>query len=348
MSILQSAVDRLFTQENTVIYQPERDDRNPMKVQALALFVINDEPVELVFCKGYDGPLMLTSETCYDHTSRNNDLRSCVVDSELARKHLRHGLYGDYETPGELFTALLRAGTHPDVKLLEFLPVEPVYPHFYGDSQLREAFDGVTHFTEHGGVKHEARMLLGLNWRSPEQRHNRETPPLLKFGNAIVWSATDQNLHWVTRTPNGVVSLGVVQSAEGYSEVLRFVNQFKPGGWGVSTVHFMPYHIPKYSPRDEQKPKVEEPPCDAHEVTRMLSGLMDIAPGQLPPAHAVMLDAICKRHFPTTTTIRNQYVKLLDEAINEYMIILDGVGPKKRAEIKEGIIQHFIAKTIIA
>lgn len=73
MSILQSAVDKLFTEKNRVIFDPA-GHRAVFEVTALALFTFDDEPVQLVFCKNFELPLVISEETMYDPESREQVL----------------------------------------------------------------------------------------------------------------------------------------------------------------------------------------------------------------------------------------------------------------------------------
>jgi len=347
MSILQSAVDRLFTEKNRVIFDPA-GHRAVFEVTALALFTFNDEPVQLAFCKNFESPLEIGDETMYDPESRDQVLLRTVKESEIARSYLRQvtrresgsrqdHTYGS-DDPAILFSSLLSASHGSNTRLLEFVPTRPIYPVYYGFDKLQEAFDGVTSFIDVNSGIHHPRMLLGLGWRSPEQRNRgRDTPNALEFGNALIWSGSDNCVHWVTRKNGLAISLGTVGKVEDYSDLLRFTRQFCPQGWEVSTVLPMPFHLPKMAPKEDQ-PEVDQ----AVFFLKVLETLVNKSVGEVDDASLSLLETAYLKHVepaPVDNFMRLQ--NILASAIDEYMVILDGVGAKKRAEIKAGIIEHF-------
>jgi hypothetical protein len=350
MSILQSAVDKLFTEKNRVIFDPA-GHRAVFEVTGLALFTFDDEPVQLAFCKNFDYPLEIGDDTMMDPESRDPQLLRTVKESDIARNYLRmrtvreSGSSTDHdygsEDPAVLFSYLMGAARGGNVRMLEFIPTRPVYPCYYGYDKLRDAFDGITSFIDVNSGIHHPRMLLGLNWRGPEHRdRGRDTPTQLEFGNVLIWSGSDNCIHWVTRKKGVAVSLGSVGKVEDYSELLRFTRQFRPHGWEINTILPMPYHLPKVSPK-EDKPEVDQ----AVFFLKVLETLVNKPVGQVDDASLSLLEAGYKKHLdPAPIDSMSKYLDILTAAIDEYMIICDGVGSKKRAEIKGGLIEHFIKR----
>ena len=396
MSILQSAVDRLFTEKNRVIYDPA-GARAVFEVTALALFTFDEELVQLVFCKNFEYPLEISDETMYDPESREQVLLRMVKESDIARNYLRMATarewgsltdhtYGN-DDPATLFSYLIGAVCGGNTRMLEFLPTRPIYPVYYGHDKLQEAFDGVTSFIDVNFAVHRPRMLLGLNWRSPEQRNRgRDTPNPLEFGNALIWSGSDNCVHWVTRKNGLAISLGTVGKVEDYSDLLRFTRQFCPQGWDVRTVLPMPYHLPKMAPKEDtpepdnsvfylnvmqhlanaapgqiepaiqallkaaatthlSKPQHDHASDEIHAQVEALNSIFATKQGELDYEVLTTLGACERKHCPATNPgIRDQYVRALDEAMNEAFVLIDGVGVKKRDEIKRQLMAQFLKR----
>lgn len=388
MSILQPVVDKLFEDRNRVMMDPERY-REPMTVTALALLTVRDEPVQLVFCDKHEYPLVFRDEMVMDPDSRDNNLIRTVGYSDQIEHYVRRGDYSKCKNSEDVFATLIGSFYGPEVKLLEFTPVKTVYPTYYDYRKLRDAFDEVTNFLDDKGFIHHPRMLIGLNWVSPEQRHNREEPKPLAYGNALIWSGSTGDIHWVTRNKGLTVSLGIAGSAANYNELLRFLRQFQPQGWVANSILPMPYHLPKDEAPAEPKPKpdnsvfylnVMEHLANAQpgKIEDAIKGMLEVAAhkhlSKPVPLHAHASDEIhaqvealnsifatkqgeldyevlttlaaCERkHCPATNPgIRDQYVRALEEAINETFVVVDGVGVKKRDEIKRQLLAHFLKR----
>lgn len=352
MSILQSAVDRLFTEKNRVIFDPA-GHRAVFEVTALALFTFNDEPVQLAFCKNYDYPLEISDDTMMDPESRDPQLLRMVKESDIARNYLRMATvresgsrtdhtYGSDDS-ATLFSYLISAARGGNARMLEFLPTRPVYPVYYGFDKLQEAFDGVTSFIDVNSGIHHPRMLLGLNWRSPEQRNRgRDTPNPLEFGNALIWSGSDNCVHWVTRKNGMAISLGTVGKVEDYSDLLRFTRQFCPQGWEVSTVLPMPYHLPKMAPKEDQ-PKID----NSVFYLNVMQHMANAEPGKIDDAIKGLLMVASSKHLPPVPERdrSEEYELLAGDTILEYSAGKTPTVIKALNEVKTLITAAFVKKS---
>lgn len=352
MSILQSAVDKLFTEKNRVIFDPA-GHRAVFEVTALALFTFDDEPVQLVFCKNFELPLVISEETMYDPESREQVLLRIVKESDVARNYLRQvtrresgsrqdHTYGS-DDPAILFSNLIGGARGGNVRMLEFLPTRPVYPVYYGYDQLQEAFDGVTSFIDVNSGIHHPRMLLGMNWRSPEHRnHGRDTPTQLEFGNALIWSGSDNCIHWVTRKNGLAISLGTVGKVEDYSVLLRWIRQFRPHGWEINTVIPMPYHLPKMAPK-EDKPE----PDNSVFYLNVMQHLANAEPDKIDDAIKGMLMVAAGKHLPPVPERdrSEEYELLAGDTILEYSAGKTPTVIKALNEVKTLITAAFVKKS---
>lgn len=352
MSILQSAVDKLFTEKNRVIFDPA-GHRAVFEVTALALFTFNDEPIQLAFCKNFEYPLEIGEETMHDPESRDWVLLRTVKESEIARSYLRQvtrresdsrqdHTYGS-DDPAILFSSLLSASHGSNTRLLEFVPVRPIYPVYYGFDKIQEAFDGVTSFIDVNSGIHHPRMLLGLSWRSPEQRNRgRDTPTALEFGNALIWSGSDNCVHWVTRKNGLAISLGTVGKVVDYSDLLRFTRQLCPQGWEVGTVLPMPYHLPKMAPK-EDKPE----PDNSVFYLNVMQHLANAEPGKIDDAIKGMLMVAAGKHLPPVPERdrSEEYELLAGDTILEYSAGKTPTVIKALNEVKTLITAAFVKKS---
>lgn len=341
MSILQPVVDQLFKDRNRVVLDPGRS-REPLIVTALALITCMDEPVQLVFCNKFEDPLIFAPEMVIDPNSRDNNLIRTVAHSDHVVRFLRRVDYSHCETTEQLFSTLMTSFYSPEVKLLEFAVAKPVYPTYHGHRDLEEAFDGVTSFLcPSTGVQHP-RMLLGLNWQSPEQRRNREEPNPLQFGNALIWAGSG-NIHWVTRVKGIAVSLGVAGSAADYNELLRFVRQFQPQGWVANSIIPMPYHLPKVEPKPEPKPQ----PDNSVFYLNVMQHLANAEPGKIDDAIRGLLMVAAGKHLPPVPERdrSEEYELLAGDTILEYSAGKTPTVIKALNEVKTLITAAFVKKS---
>lgn len=349
MSLLQPVVDKLFAQKNIVVMPPSgsRRDGGPLTVQVVALFTFNDVPKQLLFCKEHYLPMVLTGDVTQNPAANRTALVEVVTEFDDNGYHFRY-LQGRHEgtTVDELFAMLLSGNyDHNYVKLLEFLPTKEIFPCFH--SNALATFDGVDKFIDTEGLFHTPKAMINLEFFGEGQYHrgrdNERTD--LEFGNILMW-CDNGNIWFVTKRHGDSLPLGlkVVTSAKGYNEFIRFTREYSIKGWRVRGVNPMPYNLPK----DEARSGIHRggvhnsPTFSEKQVCEMLTTLLPLEPGSLGHATTVSLGAVYQRHFQSDSKVTlEKYMAAAEEAINEAFICIDGVGVKKRAEIKAGLLQHF-------
>lgn len=342
MSILQPVVDKLFEDRNRVILDPSRN-REPTTVMALALLTVRDEPVQLVFCNKCEYPLVFGSEMMIDPESNSNNLIRSVVYSDELEHFGRRADYSTCKTSEEVFSTLLGSFGGPEIRLLEFAPTKTVYPTYYDYRKLRDTFDEVTSFIDVNSGVHHPRMLIGLNWQSPEQRRNREEPKPLEFGNALIWSGTSGDIHWVTRQKGLVVSLGIAGTASDYNELLRFIRQFQPQGWVANSILPMPYHLPK----DEAAPEPKRPVDNSVFHLNVMEHLANADSGEIKPAIIGLLEIAANKHLAKVQPLDRsaEYEQLAGDTILEYSAGKSATIIKALNEVKLLITAAFVKKS---
>ena len=346
MSLLQPVVDKLFADKNKVILTgPTVRDIEVLDVQAVAIFSIRDTLKIFLFSKQINAPLTPTKELMCD--PRDRDAKPLQVVEMIQEDCYALNLYQDRGGENDINRLFIELASgrydHQHVKLLEFLPTTEVVEHFY--SNTCEVFDGVEFFTDPMGLLHKPKMLLSLECVGEERgrkwRGNSEGQKDLRFGNQLVWTESG-DIYWVTRkNGNGkpmIIGEGAVAHAHNYTDLLRFYREFNIAGWSICSMQKMPYYVPKYSPRDQPD---ELKPAPQH-INDALQTILNADTSELSHATMVLLGAIISKHVrePKVDSY-TKYEAILEKAINEYMIILDGVGAKKRTEIKEGLLEHF-------
>ncbi|MNL21262.1 hypothetical protein D3C87_1425430 [compost metagenome] len=77
-------------------------------------------------------------------------------------------------------------------------------------------------------------------------------------------------------------------------------------------------------------------------IAASLKSLLDTKEGYIDAGSSAMLSAIFNKHFHRlkASDIEDN-IEMLGNAINEAFITVDGVGVKKREQIKTGIISQF-------
>lgn len=362
MSLLQPIVDNLFANENWVVFDPH-GHRQPLKVQAVALFTFNDVPKQIVICEDFDTPLTFTNEMVPNPACRGVELTHAVEFCLEAEPHL-NSLRGrnDKTTIDEIFARLLSGSYDRSyVKLLEFCPTKEVFKTFH--SNALETFDGVGQVLNQDGMLLYPKAMINLEYVGNRQRHGNfrgdpEPRTNLEYGNILMWMGNG-DIHWVTRREGSpmaeVIGLGAVGSACDYNEFIRFTREYNCRGWEIRGVNQMPYNLPK---RDEsgirrgdatrfttQEESKSAPELNPTHVNDVLSAILNAESTELHHSTMVLLGAIVQRHIPEPKVDAYlKYEAILEKAINEYFVILDGVGAKKRGEIKEGLKAHFMAQ----
>lgn len=362
MSLLQPIVDNLFANENWVVFDPH-GHRQPLKVLAVALFTFNDVPMQVVVCEDFDAPLTFTNELVHNPASGSGDLVQAVDRCHEAEPHMNslRGISKDTNA-NEIFARLLSGNYDRGyVKLLEFCPVKEVFKTFH--SNALETFDGVGQVLNQNGLLLYPKAMINLEYVGDRARmgYSRGEPnprTNLDYGNILMWMGNG-DIHWVTRREGSpipeVIGLGAVATACDYNEFIRFTREFNCRGWGIRGVNPMPYNLPKrddsgirrgnaerFTRQEESKPAPELNPTHVNDV---LSAILNAETTELHHSTMVLLGAIVQRHIPEPKVDAYlKYEAILEKAINEYFVILDGVGAKKRGEIKEGLKAHFMAQ----
>lgn len=337
MSILTPTANLLAENNNRVVINPEGRIA-PIVIEAIALVTHYDVPRVLLFSKEFNEPLEMTDGFYMDPESRDNNMVPVVTAAGQVLYSMRRQFI-EWKSHDDLF-AFLMAQTSPEFTLLEFSPVNPVYPNYH--THIEEAFDQVETFIDTTGFPQPARMLLKLEWCGREGRNYSEKPTKLRYGNVMIWSATSGNIFWATRGKDGVVrALEIAGCAADYTALLGWVRQYRNDQWMVRGMYAMPYYMPKMSPREDVKPAPKEQ-ISQSTVHEALEHLLKTDTDFLDVVSVSLLGSAAKKHFPLHGT-NEHYRNMLSTAIDEYMLILDGVGAKKRAEIKQGIINQFMA-----
>ena len=344
MSLLQPVIDKLHADKNQVIIDPHGRNMEVLDITAVAIFTIRDVPKIFLFSKQINAPLTATNELMQHPGGRDYGILQIVeMNQEDAHALNLYQDRGGEITLDRLFCDLAGGRyDHANIKLLEFLPVTEVVEHFYSNS--RDVFDAVEYFTDPAGLIHKPKMLLGMEWvedRGQRYRGQSTDKKHLRWGNQLVWTETD-DIFWVTRkNGNGkpmIIGEGAVGHAYTHTELLRFYREFNVNGWAIVAMWPMPYHLPKAQPADQPD---EFKPAPAH-INEALQTILNADTSELGHATMVLLGAIITKHVPEPKVDSYaKYEAILEKTINEYMIILDGVGAKKRAEIKAGLLEHF-------
>lgn len=346
MSLLQPVIDRLALERNTVMIEDPRRPGEIRNVVAVGLFTIHDEPVQLLFLEGEEWGFEFNGQFTIDPRFSRGDKIQFVTPSEKMYNQFRTGCLGDRKTPDSIFSALVSSNYNPTyVRLLEFSAVKPLY-RIHDVRDAREAFDGVDCFVEPNGMIHSARMAIMLENRPSQYRDQMPNcgsgPKNLELGNCLIWSGLNNDIHWVeVGGPNrDAVSLGTVGNAGDYNEFLRWTRQFRIGDWVVAFVAPLPTP-PVVRMSNEPTPPPEGVQTFAM-IAASLKSLLDVKEGYLDAGSATLLKAIFAKHFTTTSAQKiEDLIEQLNAAINEAFITVDGVGVKKREQIKTGIVEQF-------
>ncbi len=347
MSLLQPVIDKLHADKNQVIIDPHGRNIEILDIVAAAIFTIRDVPKIFLFSKQIYAPLAPTSEIMQHPGGRDFGLLQVVeLDDEAVQALNLYQDRGGQLNLDRLFCDLAGGRyDHNAVKLLEFLPVTEVVDHFY--SNAREVFDAVEFFTDPAGLLHKPKMLMGMEWVSArQQRYRGESvgKQELRWGNQLVWTESG-DIYWATRkNGNGkpmIIGEGAVGHANTHTELLRFYREFNMHGWAIVSMWPMPYHLPKSKPADQPD---EFKPAPAH-INEALQTILNADTSELGHATMVLLGAIISKHVPEPKVdMYAKYEALLERTIDEYMVILDGVGAKKRAEIKAGLVAMYMKR----
>ena len=341
MSILTPTVNLLAENNNRVVINPEGRIA-PIVIDAIALVTYYDAPRVLLFSKEFSEPLELTTGFFMDPESRDNTMIPVVTAAGQVLYSMRRQQV-EWKSHDDLF-AFLMAQTSPEFTLLEFSPVNPVYPNYH--NHVEEAFDQVETFIDTTGFPQPARMLLKLEWCGREGRNYSEKPTKLRYGNVMIWSATSGNIFWATRGKDGVVrALEIAGCAADYSSLLGWVRQYRNDQWMVRGMYAMPYYMPKVeAPREEPKP---DPKAETALLNKLLMRLLNEDPGHLDPATAVLFDAVAGRHFvPKPQVDRSaEYEQLAGDTILEYSAGKSASIIKALNEVKILITAAFVKKS---
>jgi hypothetical protein len=351
MSLLQPVIDRLALERNTVMIEDPRRPGEIRNVVAVGLFTIHDEPVQLLFLEGEEWGFEFNGQFTIDPRFSRGDKIQFVTPSEKMYNQFRTGCLGDRKTADSIFSALVSSNYNPTyVRLLEFAAVKPLY-RIHDVRDAREAFEGVDCFVEGNGMIHSARMAIMMENRPGQYREGQmpnSGPKNLEFGNCLVWSGLNGDIHWVDvfGPSRDAVSLGVAGHADDYNEFLRWTRQFRLGDWVVSLVAPCPMP-PIKRMSNEPEPTKPEPTNPDAVINAILSQLVNKGPGQLEPATVVMLDAVFKRHFqPVKPVDRSaEYEQLAGDTILEYSAGRSGPVIKALNEVKLLIQAAFVKKS---
>ncbi|MND14848.1 hypothetical protein D3C80_50520 [compost metagenome] len=345
MSLLQPVIDRLALERNTVMIEDSRRPGEIRNVVAVGLFTIHDEPVQLFFLEGEEWGFEFNGQFTIDPRYSRGDKIQFVTPSEKMYNQFRTGCLGDRKTPDSIFSALVSSNYNPTyVRLLEFAAVKPLY-RIHDIRDAREAFEGVDCFVEPNGRIHSARMAIMMENRPGQYREGQMSsngPKNLEFGNCLIWSGLNTDIHWVDvgGPTRDAVSLGVVGSAGDYNEFLRWTRQFRLGDWVVAMVAPLP--MPPITRMSNEPAPPPEGVQTFAMIAASLKSLLDTKEGYIDAGSSAMLSAIFNKHFHRlkASDIEDN-IEMLGNAINEAFITVDGVGVKKREQIKTGIISQF-------
>jgi hypothetical protein len=347
MSLLQPVIEKLHADRNQVIIDPHGRNIEVLNIVAAAIFTIRDVPKIFLFSKEIYAPLTLNNNLIAHPNDRDFVLQVVEMNEDDAMALNLYQDRGGQSTLDRLFCDLAGGRyDHANIKLLEFMPAIEVVDHFY--SNAREVFDAVEFFTDPAGLLHKPKMLMGLEWtedpRGPRYRGQSTGKKHLRWGNQLVWTESG-DIYWVTRkNGNGkpmIIGMGAVGSANTHTELLRFYREFNMHGWAVTAMWPMPYHLPKSKPADQPD---EFKPAPQH-INEALQTILNADTSELGHATMVLLGAIITKHVPEPKVdMYAKYEALLERTIDEYMVILDGIGAKKRTEIKAGLIAMYMKR----
>lgn len=317
MIILQSLINKLYENDNLVGFKKVICNE-ALEVLAAFVVLIDGELKQWLYCKNTNCLYELTGQ-CLSLYGHGDDIPEVVLTDTPYFIDPNKCHTNDYNIIfGELMNYDLRS---PHFKLLGMVPTKRIYPIL--DSSVVYIYDDIETFITPSGEVHPAKMLITLR-HTGQWRSNK--PPKLPFGNVMIWSELDHKVYWVTQVDGLVQSIGEVTTAMDYSNLANWLSKYTINGFSVHSVTNMPYHLPKITP--------EEPPVD--HTKDALNVLLSATPGDLDLGALMKL----KSHLGLKTD-SSELVETLKIAIAEYFIILDGVGSKKRQEIRNGILEHF-------
>lgn len=344
MSILNPLVLALFDAGNQVIADVSQENASthsqfrrpePRTVVAVLLALVDGRPYQLAFLEGEKCPFRFTGRTLPWGGRHREEVLSEVVPLTHETLYFRGISAGS--TVDDIFASICGGGP---IQVLEFSAVKEIIPFFYDRHELEDRFDGVSVLVAEGGVLLTPKLLLCLQ---QERNHNnpREKAPHRPFGNVLIWT-TSGSLHWVTRRTGEqhAVSLQVVaQGITEYSDLVALVNEYHKDRWVVVSGTKMPYHIQKVEPvKEPTQAELDKELIAAADKVRRASVSSTANP-------AVLVSLLSLTHDMINSPIPNVQSVLrgkVENAINEYFVILDGVGGKKRGEIKEGILNALL------